>query len=202
MIAGVGKVIKRRANRRLLTILIAVGMLVGLVVVPAMLLRRAMSFDFLNGRRMTTQIERDPAGSAYRTVRYVYSFPGDFNDVCAMADPELSAKGFKLSFRERRGVIQREYKLANAASRRPVVVSIRGRQQVKVHSRPESSRHSRPDRVLFHCRRGWVSVHVTRVHRRLWPPRHLLYHLRSRPRPVPVKPTPTGSQRGNFPGQR
>jgi hypothetical protein len=202
MIAGVGKVINRRANRRFLTILIAVGILVVLVVVPALLLRRAMSFDFLNGRRMTTQIERDPAGSAYRTVRYVYSFPGDFDDVCAMADPELSAKGFKISFRERRGVIQREYRLSSPGSPRFTVVSIRGRQQVKVHSTPELSRNSGRARVLFHYRRGWVSVHVTRVHRRFWPPRHLLYHLRSRPRPVPVKPKPTGFQRGNLPSQR
>ena len=183
---------KRRLVRLWLAILIIVGILLGLLVVLIWEWRSEMSFEFLEGRALTANINRDSGRYAYRTIWHVYSFEGDFNDICAIADAELLARGFKIDHKASlASSVRRDYCLGNETSNKAIVVSIRGRQEVKVHPTTEPSQHSNQDRILFHHRRGWISVHITRKKRRLWPPRYFLHHLRSRFRRIVYKqPTP------------
>jgi len=162
MIAGVGKIMKRRVLKISLPIVFIVGILLVLLVVLMWDWNSEMSFEFLEGKALTTSINRNPVRYAYRTIWHVYSFEGDFDDICATADAELLARGFKVDHKASRvSSVRRDYCLGNETSTRYIVVSIRGRQEVRVHSKTGSSRHSNQDRILFHYRSGWISVHIT-----------------------------------------
>ncbi len=74
---------------------VVAGILLALLAVMMCDSGPEISLGFLDGRAMTARIEEDPGKSAHRTTREVYSFRADFNDVCARADAELSARGAK-----------------------------------------------------------------------------------------------------------
>ena len=179
MIAGVGKVMKRRVVKISLAICVVVGILLVLLAVLTGDWGPEMSFGFLDGRALTARIEQDPGRSAYRTTREVYSFEGDFNEVLAKVDAELLALGFKVDPSIARGAffLRHEYQLANSTSARAVVVRLRDGAELKVYSTPKSSKYSSPDRYEYHQKNGWVSIEIARRRLRSWPPQYFLVRL-------------------------
>lgn len=169
---------KRRLIKISAAILVAVGILLGLALQLVRDRGPEMSFGFLDGRTLTARIKKDPGRSSYSTIREVYSFEGDYIDVCAKVDAELSAKGFKVNFARPGETFRRhEYRLANTASARAIVVEIRDRQYLKVYSTPKSSKYSSPDRHEYHHKNGWVTVEIIRMRLRSWPPQYFLIRL-------------------------
>ena len=178
MVSGVGKVMKRRLIKISAAILVAVGILLGLALQLVRDRGPEMSFGFLDGRTLTARIKKEPGRSSYRRIREVYSFEGNFIDICAKVDAELLAMGFMVSFAPPTETFGwRKYLLANAASAGTIFVTIRDRQYLKVYSTPKSSKYSSPDRHEYHHKNGWVTVEIIRMRLRSWPPQYFLIRL-------------------------
>jgi len=146
---------KRRVVKISLAILVVVGIALGLLLQLVRDRGPEMSFGFLDGRTLTARIKKHPGRSSNRTIREVYSFEGNYIDVCAKVDAELLARGFMVSFAPPTEIFGwRKYLLANAASAGITFVTIRDRQYLKVYSTPKSSKYSTPNRYVYHQRDG------------------------------------------------
>jgi hypothetical protein len=146
-------------------------------------------FDFLTGRAVTASLEYDPRKSPlpltcasgrriyHSWIRY-YSFQADFRDVCKAADTELLALGFRVRTYSAEGCRHRIYTINEAALRETVAIiegqRFVGPQNGQLHqsSIAEACKRERRD--------GWVTVRIERDRLPLWPPRYLLYRLKSR----------------------
>jgi hypothetical protein len=185
----VEKAMKRRLLIVSLAILIAVGILVGLFVAVTRDPGPAMSFNFLDGRKLIARIEEKPGKSAYKTTRDVYSFEADFNGVCTKAEAELLGLGFKNVMLGNQKSNSRQYMLRNNASAERFSVSILDKQRLSSYSTPESSGYSSPERHEYHWRDGWVSIEVTRRRLRSWPPKYLVRRLQMKLRRAASEPS-------------
>lgn len=175
MITGVGKLMKRSVIKISLAIFVVGGILLGLLVVKARDSGPEVSFSFLDGRTLRARIKQDPGKRFYSITREIYSFAADFNGVCAGADAELSAMGFKVASSGSRGISDREYRLGDHTSANNwIVVRIHDNIDLRAYSSPKSSRVD----FQWHCpRKGWVSVEVYRSRLRSWPPKNFLIRL-------------------------
>jgi hypothetical protein len=180
---------KKRVIRISLAISVVLGILFGLLTALMRDGEQEMSFGFLAGRTLAVPIQQNTNRSFDSTTNKVYSFMADFNDVCAKADAELFAMGFKiapLGFRPRSC---RVYRLGDFASANTWM-------RVYIHEDMEIT--EAPDGLLRHRpAEGWISIEVCRSRLRSWPPKYLLYRLklmwyRSANRP----PVPNKTSRG------
>jgi len=167
-----------------------------------------ISFDFLDGRVITVRIEEDPGSTHYRSIREVYSFEADFNDLCDAADTELVAFGFggygsSAAFSIPSVPTMRLYRISDSASGETTLVRIKKRTVFAKSPDPPL----RPENFIFRLKRsllsprlrpgfvtadgptleqgyeskdGWVTVEILYFRLRSWPPQHLLYRLKMR----------------------
>jgi len=178
---------KRRAVKISLVVTVAVVILLGLLVVLAWDWDLETSFGFLDGRTMTGRIEQ--ARNSRKITREVYSFEADFNDVCAKADAELSALGFRRLSEGNQEPRMRDYLRKKSFSVRWVNVRVIDRLKFSAGSAPKSSENSNPDRWEYRDAEGWVSIEIQRVQRQFWPPHRVLDHVHT-PSSVPSRPPP------------
>lgn len=150
MIAGVGKVMKRRVVKISLAIFAVIGIALGMLVVLMRDWGSEMPLAFLDGMPMMDRIEQHPARSGSVTTYDLYSSEADFNEVCTKADAELPSLGFKVNlpgpFSHPPGPFLRHYQLFDATSEVWIVVTIRAGRAVRVSTRvtPQgSSRYPR-----------------------------------------------------------
>jgi hypothetical protein len=148
-----------------------------------------MPFDFLNGRVITASLEYDPRKSPlpitcasgtpiYHSWIQYYSFEADFSDICKAADAELLALGFRACTHSTEGYKDRIYTLNKAALTKTVIIFERlrfvGPQSAQLQQSSIAGTYRRERRD------GWVTVRIERDRLPLWPPRYLLYRLKSR----------------------
>jgi len=107
---------KRPVIKISLAILVVVGILLGLLAVLSRDSGPEVSLAFLSDRTLRARIKQEPGKRFHSTTREIYSFEADFNDVCAGADAELSAMGFKVASSGSRGISDREYRLGDHTS--------------------------------------------------------------------------------------
>lgn len=167
MIAGVGKVIKRRVVKISVAILVVVGIALGLLLLLVRDRRPEMSFGFLDGRTLTARIGVD--GGRSRVInREIYAFQADFNDVVAEADIELSRIGFSLD--DIMGVDPQNirYVLFKTSGER-ITVCIRRGQRLSTRTTRKPSKPFRSNRHVYREEDGWVSADICYDRPRPWP---------------------------------
>ena len=143
-----------------------------------------MSFDFLKGRAVAAHIENDPRKSPFASIHdyyswvQYYSFEAGFSDVCKAADAELLALGFRAHTHSIEGYKYRTYVLNETTSGKTVIIF--DRQRFVGSASAQLPKSSIGEGYVRERRDGWVTVKVERGRLLLWPPRYLLYRLKSR----------------------
>lgn len=143
--------------------ILVVAPLAAWVTVGALLIEREPmpSFAFLGDHALGLRVEKNRKERILnRITRAVYSFEGDFNDVCSKAGGELSALGFVEDAQPQHEVNCREYLFKGDFPDELVRVSILNRHML--------SEHATTSRAVFHFRPGWVSVVITRERGAPW----------------------------------
>jgi hypothetical protein len=102
-----------------------------------------------------------------RQVTDIYSFAGDFNDVCAMANTELTSLGFVEETRPGDESHRRRYRLVGKRPGEFSTVTIMDNHKSSVYSTPANSEYSSPDVQSYHFSDGWVAVEVSQTQRTL-----------------------------------
>jgi hypothetical protein len=177
-----GKVIKRRAIKIPLVILVVIGILLGVLAVLARDWGRLRGFEFLGSPDLVVHEIWGRGRSARNATCYFYCFEADANDVCVKADIGLSAMDI-VSRQEFTEQAQRgsRYVLKGKGPGEWITVLITDGRKLSALSTSKSSQFSITDhRNRYDRQKGWVTVTVTRAQLRSWPPRNLLYRLKVR----------------------
>ena len=123
------------------------------------------SFGFLGGRSPVVRT-KDNNRAAYKIVRNIYSFEGDFNDVNAKAGAELASLGFVEETHPGDESHRRIYQLRNKFPRESATVTVIDKHKCAVYSTPAHSDYSSPDVQTYHYKNGWISIEITQGKRR------------------------------------
>jgi hypothetical protein len=191
MIAGVGKVMKRRLVKKSWAILVVIGFLLVSLAVLMLDTGPVMSFDFLKGMTLAARTGTESG----KSTRYVYSFKGDFDTVSTKVNAELSKLDFRRSMLGNKVDKHiHEYRRRNHGTNDSVKITILKRNVPTSHSTSKTSQDSDPDRNIKSFPDGWITIEISRSRQRSWSPRYILYRLRLKLRRIINKQSPNKQQ--------
>lgn len=152
---------KHRIKTCLAVILVANALLIAVVVwcLPS---QAVPSFQFLAGQSPLKVVQDQNTGWD-RLSQKLYSFAGDFENVCTAAQAELSALGYtQVPQYPGQLFVTREYRLYRRSSDETITVRIMADAKLTVLSTPKNSQYASPDRYDYRRQAGWLAVEVDR----------------------------------------
>jgi hypothetical protein len=167
--------VKRHPIKVSLGAVLAASILLFLTALGSYISATGPSFQFLAGQSPAFALRsRDILSNRWQ--HDFYSFPGDFQSVCAAAQSELSALGY-VSVPQSPDVFfpTREHQLSPGPSGGVITVRIQDRAKLAVFTTPENSQYTSPDRYSYKSESGWVSVEVYERRSPPWVQRKVLY---------------------------
>ena len=119
------------------------------------------SYQFLADQELKMAFYDDNWTTYDNATRHIYSFPGDFNDICSIARAGLNSLGFtEHKWPGNQKHWSRRFHLATSSPKGSISVVIHERQ--KLSPRPTLY----PELVLYKFRDGWILVEVNHANRK------------------------------------